>query len=793
MKTYRKERKEYLNRVDHARKKRKLHICVLGAVSVAVVGFSVAFTIDLKIEDAHAAKKYVKNYSDQRENMLDIEIDSGKLTLNGLKEYIEKSDIHTNLEGLLEEKRAEHDLEFIMLYDADNGDITQVGSLPEGLDTDTIKKDMLAQSGLEDGECAVSFDKQSLIYTTNLFKSSGKSNIFLAMGNTKKIRKLIEENSSECKNFIVDEEYQIVFSSRLSEDSQMWKYLFNQNKSEDLSKSVEQMKHNLKSGKSDVFKIHSYENREYYLAYSPTETKDWSVITIVPAGLFTGFSDEYVLGMLGSLVGTLILLGVYFILLFRNYEKNEKKLEELAFEDHVTGGINRTEFRIRYKKLCRKKVEDQYAIVLMDPVDFKRINEMLGVAKGDEILRGFYKIIEASLRKEDEEFASRTEMDHIFLCLRERDPKRIQNRMDQIIEKINDFQASELPQCKIAIRLGVSFVKKKETEITTIQDRARLLLKRKSNIKEGVCVFFDSEVERQIEKERELERLFESAIAAEEFQVYIQPQVNLKKRKITGAEALVRWQRPDVGIIPPNEFIPILESNGKIRILDQYVFEKVCKWLKKRKTEGKVLIPIAVNLSRMHFICGNFVDKFAAIADKYEVDKKLIEFELTETIFLNETDVGKVKEGIQSMHKYGFRCALDDFGTGFSSLIFLKEFEIDVLKMDRSFFTDLKSQAALDLIGSIAELAKKLDIASVAEGIETEEQIKLLKNLKCEVVQGYYFSKPLPIEQFEKWIEEFENMDILKKNDQYENKLTEEYIQGGYTEYEITGTGQTIL
>lgn len=221
----------------------------------------------------------------------------------------------------------------------------------------------------------------------------------------------------------------------------------------------------------------------------------------------------------------------------------------------------------------------------------------------------------------------------------------------------------------------------------------------------------------------------------------------------------MRWERPGVGLIPPGEFIPLLERDGKICILDQYIFENVCIWLKERKMQGLQSIPVAVNLSRRNFMNVNFVDSFAQLAEEYDVDKNLIEFEVTETIFLDETNTERIKEGIHRMHQYGFRCAIDDFGVGYSSLTLIKELDIDVLKMDRAFFLDLDNFKAWNVAYCIAELARNLNIVLIAEGIETKEQIDFLKTLQCDIVQGYYFSRPLPIEEFERWMEDFEVVD----------------------------------
>lgn len=185
--------------------------------------------------------------------------------------------------------------------------------------------------------------------------------------------------------------------------------------------------------------------------------------------------------------------------------------------------------------------------------------------------------------------------------------------------------------------------------------------------------------------------------------------------------------------------------------------------MKKWKEAGETLFPVSVNLSRSHFVDENFLGSFVRIADKYQIDRYLIEFEVTETIFLDASQMKKVREGLQMIHKYGFRCSLDDFGYGYSSLTLLREFEIDVLKLDRSFFLNLESSRARDVIASILDMAEKLHISTVAEGIETQQQMEYIRTVNCDTIQGYYFSRPLPVEEFEVWLREFKIENYMVK------------------------------
>ena len=790
MKAYRKERKKYLDLLNQARRKGKLHVCVLSLVGIAIIGYSTIFTVDMNMKNSQAAQKYVMNYAEQRGRMLDMEIGSGQKVLKGLKESVESKKTLTDMETLLEQKRQSYQFDFMVLYNVSTGNITQSGELSADFKLKEGMQNVITQAE-KSNDCIVQIEGDQIIYAINCRISEQEQMVLLAGDSTEDLQEMLTTESFERKSssLIVDEKGQILVSSKVKDLSGLWENLLQEDANTKLKKQVQEMEENLRNGESGVLGMHSYEREKYYLAYVPAQTKDWAVITIVPSNLLSGFADQYAGRIFFSLGGTLLLFGIYAVLLLRNYGKEGKRLEQLVFYDYVTGGINRSEFCLRYEQLCRQKIADRYAIVFLDAVDFGRINEVYGVRKGDQMLRHFYQTIQKQLREEDGEFVARTEMDHMFLCIKEHDPQEIQKRMEHIIEKINEFRGTSLPKSRIAFRIGVSLVDNNKTEITTIQDRARIALKVQETGEKNTCNFYNAEMEERMKKEREVDNLFETAILERQFEVYFQPQVSLSEGRAISAEALVRWNRPKVGLVPPNEFIPILEANGKICTLDQYIFERVCIWQAKRKKQGKAQIPIAVNLSRRHFLNIDFVDRFAKIAKKYEVDYSLIEFEVTETIFLDELNIEKVKEGIQKMHQYGFRCAIDDFGVGYSSLTMIREFDIDVLKLDRAFFHDLHSNKARNVLRCIAGLAASLDIVLVAEGIETEEQIRFLKMLRCDIVQGYYFSKPLSEEMFEKWM--VESVDSLKKH--YVDNGTLEIPGGGYMDAEITYIDQEIL
>ena len=246
----------------------------------------------------------------------------------------------------------------------------------------------------------------------------------------------------------------------------------------------------------------------------------------------------------------------------------------------------------------------------------------------------------------------------------------------------------------------------------------------------------------------DLEKDFKDGIAKNEFKIFLQPKFELKTEKIVGAEALIRRKRNEKFIMP-NEFIPYYEKTGLITKLDMFVFENVCKKLKEWKDKGYKIFPIAINESRRHLYNNNHVKELEGVVKKYEVNPNLIELELTETVVVE--NIEKAKEAERKVHSLGFVVSMDDFGVGYSSFYMLKNINIDVLKIDKSFSDEvIESKRGRIILESIINMAKRLEIKTVAEGIETKEQIEYLKQIGCDMVQGYYYQRPMTIEEFEK-------------------------------------------
>ena len=519
---------------------------------------------------------------------------------------------------------------------------------------------------------------------------------------------------------------------------------------------LQEMQSNMLTGRDGHLYFTSVSQEELLLSYNALGFNDWFLLTLVPADLITGSADLYILRLSVILFATILIFVILAVILYRLYLGYSRQLERIAFLDEVTGGPNNLAFQMQFQKTAKEILPGAYSIVLLNVKDFKLVNIRLGKQGGDQVLGYIYRVIQRHLRPEKKEFAARSEADHFFLCLEEGTPQGVRQRLEEIICDINSFRDTTLPRYHLSFRQGACFVRNPQTKISLLQDWARTAHQKAAAASFEACVFYDEQFIQQLANQQELNDLFEESIENRYFQVYLQPKVRLSNSSIGGAEALIRWQHPKKGLIHPSDFIPLFEENGKICRLDLYVFEEVCSLLRRWRESGAELIPISVNLSRQHFyLNSDFLNSFAELKQRYNIPDGILELELTENTMFYSEKIQEVKSSIVQMHRLGLRCSLDDFGFGFSSLSLLREFDVDTLKLDRSFFEDISDPKARDVISCLLQLAKRLKLETVAEGIETLDQLAYLKSVPCDMIQGYLFSKPLPIPDFEAWVTAF--------------------------------------
>lgn len=439
------------------------------------------------------------------------------------------------------------------------------------------------------------------------------------------------------------------------------------------------------------------------------------------------------------------ILMVYF--LWKSRDRLKKIMNQKTNKDVLTGYSNFSQFLDDADYLLKFK-EAHYAIGYIDVNNFKAINDNYGRTQGDRVLKVVADKIN-DLVVPNGIFARRFADRFVFL-IGYMDINSLAYIVDTYLSEI-EFKIEGLDtEINIKCNCGIYEVVDPSENIEEMIDKAAIATKiSKSTISSSVTVL-DNNTSAKIKRNQEITYKMTDAYKNEEFVVYIQPKVSMNDGKIVGGEALVRWKSPTEGMIPPFHFIPLFEQNGFVTKVDFYVLDKVCKMISERIKKGKKIIPISVNQSRLHVNDSLYINKIIKTFDKYGIDKEHIIFEVTESAFTE--NVEDMIDLIHRMTQLGYSVSMDDFGCGYSSLNMLNRLPISELKLDKQFIDD-ESKKSRYIIKSIVALSHGLGISTVCEGVETFEQVQFLQSVGCDVAQGYYYAKPMPMDEFEKMID----------------------------------------
>ena len=432
----------------------------------------------------------------------------------------------------------------------------------------------------------------------------------------------------------------------------------------------------------------------------------------------------------------------------RSIELSEKRIIVNAEErDGLTDVYNKhifIEYVLRIDKYSPNAKKD---MVILNITKFHLYNELYGHEAGDNALVYTANILK-DIARENEGIVARLQADYFALYI---------NHQDNYEELLNSIYATLKEKYNISnitFRLGIYGASSVNESVDNRIDRAKLVCDeiRKSNNK-FYNIYSEDDQNNQLFRER-LNHDFKKALANNEFKVFFQPKVNIEGDKyvLSSAEALVRWIHPELGFISPGMFIPLFEENGNIRDLDRYVWNETAKQIRIWKDKFNITLPVSVNVSRVDMFDATITKTIYDIVKANKIDAKDLYLEITESAYNNETDqiIGIINE----LKDMGFRIEIDDFGSGYSSLNTLATLPFDILKLDMKFVKDMfKNDKTLKMIGIVSDIAKYLNVKLIAEGVETKEQLDKLKELKYDIIQGYYFSKPVNSDEFEKFFD----------------------------------------
>ncbi len=506
------------------------------------------------------------------------------------------------------------------------------------------------------------------------------------------------------------------------------------------------------SKNSDIL---AYEVNEQQMRFNhqPILNTNWTLLVSVPEDLISSGANGVIFNTILLFIEMMSIVIIIWLRLIWLRRKSVQLIQQAAYYDELTGIINEKKFKIEARKILKSNKGTKYSIFKFDIVNFKVINKLFDYRIGDEVIKSIATMSISLTDSFDKDFLfARLNADEFLVFGKDQDLLTLANGKFEFEELIKD-KMFEICSRPIKFRYSSYSIPIEETDINKILDTIVLTHNYHKRVSFDGVFDYDENLKDKLNHTNFICDNMRDALNNNEYQVYLQPKNCLNdNNKICGAEALVRWHRPNGDIIFPNNFISIFEQEGFVVELDDYMLNNVCKIIKRFCDSGHKNIPISVNFSRLHMLNLNFVKELTEIVDYYEIPRHLLEIEMTESSMIENSEV--FKKVFADLHHKGFTVSMDDFGSGYSSLDLLAELNFDVLKLDRSLLEKSEdSEKKKCVLTSILTMAKSLNLKTVCEGVETIEHVDFLKNSGCDIAQGYFFSKPIHNKEFDRLLE----------------------------------------
>lgn len=427
---------------------------------------------------------------------------------------------------------------------------------------------------------------------------------------------------------------------------------------------------------------------------------------------------------------------------------NKSKIDVLRY-DLMTGIYNEQNFYIQTRDMLDNNSDKKYAFIHFDIDRFKTFNSFYGVKEGDNLICAIAQAIETTMEEQETGTYGRINGDIFAICMPYEKKEEIHSLLDKVEKRIKQYSTHHSLECSA----GIYLVEDNDMEVSVLYANSAIAARHCKGHYMLREMYYTDEMGESLIREQKIVNEMDNALQNEEFVVYFQPKYELQNYTPYGAEALVRWKKADGTMVSPGDFIPIFEKNGFITKLDFYVWEKVCRFIRSEMDAGREPAPISVNVSRMNLYSPKFLENIVNLIESYKIPPKYLNLELTESV-LADSEV-LIREAVDYLHKAGFTIMMDDFGSGYSSLNVLKDVNLDILKVDMKFFSKGESSSGdrgEKIIKAVIRMAEFLDMPVIAEGVEEKHQVELLSELGCDYIQGYYFAKPMPEENYRELI-----------------------------------------
>ena len=564
----------------------------------------------------------------------------------------------------------------------------------------------------------------SAVYRSDLFENLLSASSFNGEGYT----------------YIIDSEGEVVIDTTHPNAIPNLRNLF-QYMEEHKGTKIKQLKTSLKNDGEGFLEIKRDKADNIFAYYEKLDFNDWYVFSMVPKSI----AEQTKIAVMSSVLIYCIIISIIAIAVVvsirRALKDKNNLLKEALYVDPLTGGRSYEKFRIDCKKRLQKQPDKKAAFVFLDIDNFNLVATLYGHEESVDTIRRVYAMIYNCVGEQG--IIGRNSSDQFCVLY-------FYDKFEDFEKSIQHFVKTLHDNAKFANMLrpsmGIYLVEDPAEGIYDMMNKARTAHETIKHNEESIVAYYDAGFRDMKYQDKHMEVEMEQALLRHEFVPFVQPKYNAATGEICGGEALIRWITAEGKVIPPGKFIPLAENNGFVRNLDREMFMMVCQMQKRLLEQGLKPVPVSVNVSRQLLYDKTFADDYCSYIEEMGIPAELVELEITESAFFE--DINLFRTTLERLRTFGFRILMDDFGTGYSSLMMLHTVPIDVMKLDKSFIDDYADEKGSSIIQCVLNLAKMLRIPVVAEGVETEEQYIYLKNSGCDVIQGYYFSKPVPKEEF---------------------------------------------
>ena len=490
-----------------------------------------------------------------------------------------------------------------------------------------------------------------------------------------------------------------------------------------------------------------YQNSFYQFLLEPVGVNGWYLLCVNTAQ-DSDSTIYHIVQVTQITFIAVILLAVFLILYgYRLLRKNNKELIRLAYHDTLTGANNLIRFR---QKLQGALEKSGGSVAAVNVRQFTFIGEIFGKEQANQLLCYMRKVMERHLALD--EFCCRDSADWFYLFLKDTSPEAVGARMSALMDEISSISKASRSNYQLVLYCGVAISepnKDPAQEADRLMTKVLFALDKAKGAHQNNIWFYDAELHKTEELENYVESHMHQALQDREFKLFLQPKIDLKTNRLGGAEALVRWVTRTGKMLFPDHFIPLFERSGFCTQLDLYMVELACQQLREWIDQGIPPIPISINQSKLLFYEADYPEKLCRLIERYNIPAELITLEILEGLALENVEA--LNRRIELLQTKGFRISMDDFGSGYSSLNTLSKLRIDELKLDRGFLQDIsndENERAQLIMGQIVKLTKQLRITTVVEGVETQANEQMIREMGCDYGQGYYYSKPIDAQTF---------------------------------------------